>query len=201
MLVTFPRSIMLDPSGFGDMNQLLTFGLDGPGLNGLGQCISVIDGSDVDCSSSEAGGAGSGIAPITSGTVTFPTITDLGPSTVGSGDYIPPAQTACVGVNCGAPAASTTIGAQSTVAQDLAAIGPALTAASKALATATGPYAIPGTSYIYNPATGQILLGNTPIGTYNPSTGVASALTSSLLSYLPLIIIAVIGMSFLGGKK
>lgn len=195
MLVTFPRSIMLDPSGFGDMNQLLTFGLDGPGLNGLGQCTDVDEnGNYIPCAAPASGGVADTSNDVTG--VLTPTLSlDSLPTLTGS------EQTQyTLGVST--PTASTApIGAQSTVAQDLTAIGPALTAASKALATATGPYAIPGTSYIYNPATGQILLGNTPIGTYNPSTGVASALTSSLLSYLPLIIIAVIGMSFLGGKK
>ena len=57
MLVTFPRSIMLDPSGFGDMNQLLTFGLDGPGLNGLGQCTDVDEnGNYIPCAAPASGG-------------------------------------------------------------------------------------------------------------------------------------------------
>lgn len=191
MLVTFPRSIMLDPSGFGDMNQLLTFGLDGPGLNGLGQCTDVDEnGNYIPCAAPASGGVAdtsndvTGVLTPTLSLDSLPTLTSAEQTNYNLS--VTPAATAPTG---------------STTAQDIAALGPALTAASKALSTATGPYQIPGTGYIYNPATGQILLGNTPIGTYNPSTGVASALTSSLLSYLPLIIIAVIGMSFLGGKK
>ena len=76
----------------------------------------------------------------------------------------------------------------STVAQDLTAAVPLLTAASKAMASATGPYAIPGTSYIYNPATGQILFGGAPIGTYNPATGALSVASSGLMSYLPILL-------------
>lgn len=99
-------------------------------------------------------------------------------------------------------ASNTTSG--STIAQDIAALGPTLAASAKALSAATGPYQISGTNYIYNPATGQILLNGAAIGTYNPATGSLTALNGGISSYLPMIIgvgAIVLLVSMLGGRK
>jgi hypothetical protein len=181
MLITVPRSIMLDPSEVGDMNQLLTFGLDAPGLGGLGQDVGDQLISD-------------------DPTVGLPT--DTG-SYVSTSDI--PGYTGLVPIDSSAlPTGVTSSSSGSTVAQDISALGPALAAAAKGITAASGPYAIPGTSYIYNPATGQILLNGAAVGTYNPATGAISAISTGLLSYLPLIVIAVVGVmlvSSMGGKR
>ena len=48
-------------------------------------------------------------------------------------------------------------GGPSTTAQILSAAGIAAAAAARGITAASGPYAVPGTSLVYNPATGQIL--------------------------------------------
>jgi hypothetical protein len=195
MLITVPRSIMLDPTSFGDMNQLMTFGLDAPGLSGLGQDVDLSNlptttyvddsGNDVTNPYSVLNTADLN-TPVLSST---PLMTGGVPTT---------AQLNAAGSSNTAVAPSS----NSTTAQDIAALGPALAGASKAIATATGPYQIPGTNYIYNPATGQILLNGAAVGTYNPATGQLTAI-SSLSSYLPLLIglAAVFGIVMLMGNR
>jgi hypothetical protein len=121
---------------------------------------------------------------------------------LGGGDVGTPLDTSNLTIT---PSASST-SSNSTTAQDIAALGPALAAASKALSTATGPYQISGTNYIYNPATGQILLNGAAVGMYNPNTGALSALNaaSSFTSMLPMILgvgAIVLVVSMLGGRK
>jgi hypothetical protein len=168
------------------MNQLLTFGLDAPGLGGLGQddtlpTVSVDDSYDL---------AGAILGSATTDSTS--SLDALNSQPLSSSSYGLPTTIA------------TSSSSGSTVAQDISALGPALAAASKAISSASGPYAIPGTSYIYNPATGQILLNGAAVGTYNPATGAISAISTGLLSYLPLIVIAVVGVmlvSSMGGKR
>jgi hypothetical protein len=156
MLITVPRSIQIDPSYFGDMNELVTFG-----LSGLGDPCDPT-ASDYDMS------ACLGSAPTIAGTTP---VNDVGilPSAIPTGPSL------------------TTAPTSSTLAQDLTALGPLLSSAAKSAATLSGPYQIPNTSYIYNPATGQILFGGSAVGTFNPATGAISPLAaSSLSSYMPL---------------
>jgi hypothetical protein len=175
MLITVPRSIMLDPTSTGDLTQMLTFGLDAPGLSGLGQD----DSTDLP----------------TDNALYTPGLLD---TSVGSNPDIL-ASALPTGVT------TTSSSSGSTVAQDISALGPALAAAAKGITAASGPYAIPNTNYVYNPATGQILLNGAAVGTYNAQTGAITALSASnLMSYLPLIMIAVVGLvlvSSLGGKR
>jgi len=89
----------------------------------------------------------------------------------------------------------------STVAQDIAALGPALAAAAKGVSAASGPYAIPNSNYIYNPATGQILLNGAAVGTYNPTTGALTAIGSVNLPMLLGLGVAVLLVVMLMGRK
>lgn len=85
----------------------------------------------------------------------------------------------------------------STFAQDLAAFGTAASGVSKAVNASQSPYVIPGTSLVYNPATGGIA------GTSATSTAVAGAVTS-LGSMLPIIgVVILVGflLESMGGKK
>lgn len=196
MLITVPQSLMIWPPGYGGAPEMLTFGLDAPGLSGLGQDD---DSGSVDLSAglTYTGDTGSSVdlsMPDITGTYTAPSSTDL---TGSNPDILSSA------LPTGATSTSSS-SSSSTTAQDIAALGPVLAAASKAIATATGPYAIPGTNYIYNPATGQILMGGVPVGTYNSLTGTASALSAGISAYLPLLIgvAAIVGIVMLmGGKK
>lgn len=81
----------------------------------------------------------------------------------------------------------------STTSQDLIAAANASSAAANALLRAQGPSLIPGTSAIYNPATGQV---TTALGT---NLSAASAPLAAISSYLPLIV--VVGVIFLFIKK
>jgi hypothetical protein len=177
MLITVPRSIMLDPTSTGDLTQMLTFGLDAPGLAGLGQ--DPTDSTDLP----------------TDNALYTPGLLD---TSVGSNPDI-----LASALPTGVTATSSSSG--STIAQDISALGPALAAAAKGITAASGPYAIPNTNYVYNPATGQILMNGAAVGTYNAQTGAITALSASgLMSYLPLIMIAVVGLvlvSSLGGKR
>lgn len=178
MLITVPRSLMIYPPGYGgDSNEQLTFGLDGPGLNGLGQDLSVDDlpvGSTSD----------------TSNPFSLPSLVSDSPT--GNALGFDSNATTLPGltqsqINSALTPSITSSTPNSTTAQDIAALGPALAAASKAISVATGPYQIPNTNYIYNPATGQILLNGAAVGTYNPLTGQLSA-ASSISSFMPLLL-------------
>jgi len=165
MLITVPRSIQLDPSYIGDMNELLTFG-----LSGLGDpCYS----ADPDYDPGTCAAAGG--TEMSGSSILLTTIAGTTPVNT-------------VGILPSALPSLNTAPTSSTLAQDLTALGPLLTSAAKSAATISGPYQIPNTSYIYNPATGQILFGGSPVGTYNPATGAISGLSaaSSLSSYMPL---------------
>lgn len=206
MLITVPRSLMIYPPGYGgDANEQLTFGLDGPGLNGLrglGQTpdtsgdtydleslsgASLVGPSDVSLASSLELNGSTTLPSVDSGATTLPGLTQ---SQID---------------NLLTPNAPTSTSTNSTTAQDIAALGPALAAASKAISVATGPYAIPNSNYIYNPATGQILLNGAAVGTYNPLTGSLSAYgASSVSSYLPLLLgvgAIVLLVSMMGNRK
>ncbi len=89
----------------------------------------------------------------------------------------------------------------STTAQDIAALGPALAAASKAISAAIGPYQISGTNYLYNPATGQILLNGAAVGTYNPSSGQITAVGSLNIPMMIGLGLGALALVFLLGRK
>lgn len=55
------------------------------------------------------------------------------------------------------PALAPTSSGPSSTAQILTAAGIATAAAAKGITAASGPYAVPGTNLVYNPATGQII--------------------------------------------
>jgi hypothetical protein len=159
------------------------------GINGLGQAcdpsIDVCDITPVVLSPGDPGYDIAGNAPATT------------PSTTTTGN----AYNSFLYGNTGTTSSTSSSGL---TAQDIAALAPVLTAASKALSAATGPYQISGTNYIYNPATGQILLNGAAVGTYNPATGALASLSSSITSYLPLILgfgAIMLLVSILGGKK
>jgi len=187
MLIRVPSTINVYPSEYG-------------GLSGLGQ-----DPTDT----------GSSVQLVFASDTTTPnTASDVlaNMPTLTAPAYVPTPSAADLTANpdilssalpTGASSSSGSSSPSSTTAQDIAALGPALAAAAKGISAASGPYQIPGSNYIYNPATGQILLNGTAVGTYNPATGVASVI-SSITSMLPLFIgiAAVIGVVMLiGGKK
>jgi hypothetical protein len=84
-----------------------------------------------------------------------------------------------------------------TPAQIAAIISSSGSAAASIIKSTASPYVIPGTSVVYNPATGQM----------SSSTGLsttATAITSEISSFLPLILLAVgamIVLPMLGGGK
>ena len=201
MIVTVPRSLMIYPPGYGGATDELTFGFDAPGLMGL-RGLGQDDLSDLPSDLTDSGAVSEtlyGITPNSGATVTsYDTTSSSAPLTTADENFLTSGSTSTI-----SSGSTSSNSSNSTTAQDIAALGPALTAASKALSTATGPYQIPGTSYIYNPATGQILLNNVAVGTYNPATGQLTALgaVSSLMSYLPIILIVGLAAVFLGGKK
>lgn len=184
MLITVPRAIMIYPPGYGgDPNEQLTFGIEGPGLMGLGDPCNPGD-------------------------------SDYDPSDPTCGEPIPPAPSSGTNLNTGtlnpyAPTypsttPSTAVPSGSTLAQDLTALGPLLSSAAKSISIASGPYAIPGTNYIYNPATGQIMFGGTAVGMYNPATGaitVGSGATSSLFYMGIAAVVVIVLVSSLGRRK
>jgi hypothetical protein len=182
MLIEVPRSLIIWPADGGDLNEMLTFGLNG--LRGLGQD----DSAPTDLSDAPLGGDPT-YTDIT-GTTYTPTVTSS-PSSSSNYDSFLYGTT------------STSSSSSSTLAQDLTAAAPLITASAKAIAAATGPYAIPGTNYVYNPATGQMLLNGAAVGTYNPATGQLTAL-GTVSSYLPLLlgIGAVLALVMvMGGRK
>ena len=185
MLITVPRSIMIYPPGYGgDPNEQLTFGIEGPGISGLGDPCLVTD-ADYNPDTCEAGGGTLGMPPAPTsptldfpfglpGSPTYPTTSSPSPTPSGS-----------------------------TLAQDLTALGPLLSSAAKSISIASGPYSIPGTNYIYNPATGQIMYGGTAVGTYNPATGAITVGTGTANSFMYLgvaVVVVMILLSSLRGK-
>lgn len=151
-----------------------------PGMGGLGQDLAndVID----DESSSTADSAGTD----SSGNLLYPTLM-TGP-TPSSTDL--------------SNAGSSNTSANSTTAQDIAALGPALAAAAKGISAASGPYQIPGSNYIYNPATGQILANGIAVGTYNSATGAITAIGSlNVPMMIGLGVAAILLVVLLGGKR
>jgi hypothetical protein len=210
MLITVPRSLMIYPPGYGgDANEQLTFGLDGPGLNGLGMLGQVCtddEGDIIPCAGGVVDTSNdlTGIIPSTSPLMTGPPLTAAQLAQLNAPDsgatVMPGLTQSQINTMLTPNAPSTT---NSTTAQDIAALGPALAGAAKAISVATGPYQIPNTNYIYNPATGQILLNGAAVGTYNPATG-ALSVASSFTGYLPLLLgvgAIVLLVSMVGGRK
>jgi len=141
------------------------------------------------------------VTPIDTSVVSFPTvpttalpnlppISTINPST-GYASDLSAAEIAFLQGGAAPSAGSTTTGAQ-TAAQILAAAAQAAGAGSAILKSTQSPGLIAGTSLVYNPATGQILsaTGGTP----------AAAVTSSLTSMLPILLIGGIALVFLSGK-
>lgn len=95
----------------------------------------------------------------------------------------------------------TNSGPSSTLAQDLTAFGNAAGGVSRAVNASAGPYVIPGTSLVYNPATGQ-LAGQTALGT--AAAGAVGSFASSFASMIPIIAVVVLGgflLESMGGRK
>ncbi len=89
-----------------------------------------------------------------------------------------------------------------TVAQASQLLAAMSNAATSAYKSTLSPYQIPGTSLVYNPATGQMVNpAGIPIG--GVGTGVGANPLAGLLSggMLPILLIAVVALSVLGGKK
>ena len=192
MLITLPRGLMIDPGGYsGDMNEMLNFGLDAPGLGGLGQD----DLSDLPLTTDTS----DTLATLQIGAATTPSATDLSSGFSYSPVTTAPPDLSQYVTNASVAPTSTSSSGNST-AQILTAAGIAAAAAAKGITAASGPYVVPGTSLVYNPATGQIMNGGTLVGTAAlPSAGLASIGT-----YLPLLLgVAAIVLiaSSLGGKK
>ena len=105
----------------------------------------------------------------------------------GATDVVDPSQIAQIiassPVTLAPPVTYTQPGSSSTAA-DIAAAANAAANAAKALATTQGPYVVPGTNTIYNPATGQI----TSLAAIN--TTAATPLATTLSSMLPIAAIA-----------
>jgi hypothetical protein len=171
------------------------------GFRGLGQVCTDDEGDIIACPDS-----GDSPGTTTTTSLLYPDTTATPSST--SGDYT----SFLLGTDSSfgsSPLANSAVNSSSssssnsTTAQDIAALGPALSAAAKGLTAASGPYQIPGTNYIYNPATGQILLNGAAVGMYNSTTGALTAL-SSVSSMLPLILGAgalLVIVMMIGGKK
>jgi len=128
------------------------------------------------------------VTPIDTSVVSFPTV----PTT--ALPNLPPISSIIasnLSASDGGPVpASGSTGAQ-TAAQILAAAAQAAGAGSAILKSTQSPGLIPGTSLVYNPATGQIM----------SATGAAPAVTTlSLTSMLPILLIGGIALVFLSGK-
>jgi hypothetical protein len=189
MRVTCPSAYMIYPRGFGG-------GFGSPfggrmGMGGLGQD----DDSGVDVS------AGLTYTD-TTGAVDLSTLNSI-PLTTAANDTLTTAALTNIATTPDLSSYITGSGAPTTssgTAQILTAAGIAAAAAAKGITAASGPYQVPGTSLIYNPATGQIInAAGSLVG-----TAALPALETGIASFMPLIIGAVVLlvlMESMGGRK
>lgn len=183
MRVTVPSSYMVWPRGMGGLGQTNTSidtssGSSGDLLSSLPlESTGTLTSSDL--STSELDTIGSEQAAYTEGSLMAPTTT--------LNQYI--TNTTAAPTTPGAAGAST--------ANLLTAAGIAAAAAAKGITAASGPWQVPGTSLVYNPATGQIInaYGQT-VGTY----GMAGAAVD-IGSFLPLIIGGVVIFVLIGSTR
>lgn len=181
MRVTVPSSYMVWPRGMGGLGQTdtsvdISSGSSGDLLSSLPlESTGTLTSSDL--STSELDTIGSEQAAYTEGSLTAPTTT--------LNQYI-----------TNTTAAPTTSAAGS-ASQLLTAAGIAAAAAAKGITAASGPWQVPGTSLVYNPATGQIInaYGQT-VGTYG-LTGAAV----NIGSFLPLIIGGLVIFMLIGSTR
>lgn len=168
MRVTCPSAYMIYPQGYG-------------GRMGLGQTDTTSSGVDVSAGLTFTSPSDTVPVDILStlpvGTVPSDTLTTAALTNVATtpdlSSYI---------TGSGAPTTA------SGTAQILTAAGIAAAAAAKGITAASGPYQVPGTSLIYNPATGQIInAAGALVGSASlPGVGM------SIGSFMPLIIGAVV---------
>jgi hypothetical protein len=150
------------------------------GMAGLGQCLADDEVTVIACPDT----------PLMTGPT--PTLTPTSSSSDPSSIFLPDS----LNPN------NASVSSSSTTAQDIAALGPALAAAAKGITAASGPYQIPNTNYIYNPATGQILLNGSAVGMYNAQTGAITAVGSvNFTMLLALGAGVVLLVMLMGGRK
>jgi hypothetical protein len=160
MLLTLPQSLMIYPPGYGGSpnNDMMDFG-----LGGLAGCPSG-DTEDESGVCWTPDGIYDGLDP------TFENI-QITPATP-----VPP-------IVATPPTVTVPASSSSSSASDAALIAALTSAGTKALTASQTPYVIPGTSSIYNPATGQI---SSAVGTTLPAGYVAgTAATTTLNTFLP----------------
>jgi hypothetical protein len=164
MLIQVPESIQIYPPGYADPNMQLYFGIDGPGLSGLGDCVTDPESGLVDCT-----GSGDFTAP----TLTNPAVTD--PMT---------------GITYTIQGTPSTPASTSSAAADAAAAIAAANAATTAIAKFVGPSVVTGTNLVYNPATGQLTnAAGVTVGAVG--SAIANATTpAAMASYVPLVLLA-----------
>jgi len=107
-------------------------------------------------------------------------------------DCSDPTATYDISNSSGTPAPTNTPASGSTLAQWIAALGIASQSATSAYKATQSPSLVPGTSVIYNPATGAL------------SSGVATNLTalgSSFTSFIPLLLIGAVGLFLINSGK
>jgi hypothetical protein len=167
-----------------------------PGIAGLGQD----DGSSVDVSS--------GLTFTDPTSVVIPVVTapvdTYVPDSVTAGLTDAQIQATAAGVQSQTslnsyvtnPSAAPTTSSGSSAAQILTAAGIASAAAAKGITAASGPYQVPGTSLVYNPATGQII---NAAGALVGSAALPSSLNlTSLIGPLVMIVAAVVVVKMVG---
>lgn len=153
------------------------------GMAGLGQCLADDEVTVIACPDS----------PLMTGPT--PTLTPSSSSSDPASIFLPDS------LNPNNSSVSSSTSSNSTAAT-IAALGPALAAAAKGITAASGPYQIPNTNYIYNPATGQILLNGAAVGSYNAQTGLITATGSvNFTMLLALGAGVVLLVMLMGGRK